>query len=295
MRSTLPALALSLFVLAASLPAEAVAPAPSGAAAGGALTSGGRSSRARARAGIDGRLKGRSADTAWSLFSTYEPPSLFERNASVWTGALDFSGVSIWNSANLDNTGGNRGYGTLISRRHVVFANHFFPGPGSTLFFLGRDGVLVTRTLLNTARVGLTDIRIGVLSADVPETVAVYPLLSASYHSPSTDPAGSLIPPVPMLCLNQKRQAVVHDWHEIAGEVTHGVSFDPLRARFSIPLIIGDSGAPMFLVVDRQLVLLACHFSATHGPSLVAHAGAIEAVMKALGGGNGLRRFEWSE
>ena len=34
-----------------------------------------------------------------------------------------------------------------------------------------------TRTLIASAQVGNTDIRIGLLSADLPDTVAVYPIL----------------------------------------------------------------------------------------------------------------------
>ncbi len=252
-----------------------------------------RSLRQAAIEAVDGKLVGKVPPTALALFSIYQPPANFVRNPAAWPAGLDLSGVSVWNSANLDSTGGNRGYGTLISKRHVVFANHFYPGEGSELKFLGRDGRLISRTLVATARVLLTDIRIGYLSADVPATVAVYPILPADYVPVIPTAATPSAHVAPILCLNQARQAIVQNWIETPAGVAHRPAADPVRAPFSASIVIGDSGAPMFLILGQRPILLACHFTASNGPSLSENAVAINAVMKSLGGGYELTRASW--
>ncbi len=276
------ALALILALVSAGSLSAQLAPAPVSV------------SRAEAQGGVDKRLAGRAPATALSLFSTYVPPGRFVRNAGSWAADLDLSGVSVWNSANLDGTGGNRGYGTLVSRRHVIFATHFHPGPGSVLLFVGRDGVIVSRILRQVAVVGATDICVGVLDEDVPASVAVYPILPASY-APRPATSGSRL--LPLLCFNQQRQALVHEWMEVPGNTTlHRPAIDPRRAPFAAPVIIGDSGAPIFLIQGRQPILLGCNHTAVTAPALAAFATEIEAVMRQLGGAPPtLKRTAWRE
>lgn len=246
--------------------------------------------RPAARVAIDGRLAGKSPAEALALFSKYAPPGEFVRSRNCWAADIDLSGVSVWNSANLDATGGNRGYGTLISRRHLVFAQHFHPGPGTMLAFLDRAGTLVWRRLGETAQVGKTDICLGVLTEDVPATVASYPILPAGFNLARA--AGDQ--PLPLLCLNQNRQALVQEWLEIPSPVVlHRLAIDPARVPFTGPLIIGDSGAPIFLLLGKQPILLGCNFTANSAPALAAYAREIEATMQTLGGKAALRRADW--
>lgn len=252
-------------------------------------------SRELAQTAVQARVSGKSGPEGVALFSKYNPSGEFVRSRASWVADLDFSGLSVWNTANLDGTGGNRGYGTLIARRVVVFANHFHPGPGSTLVFLGRDNQLVSRKLLDTQRVGLTDICLGLLDRDVPETVSVYPVLGSEYAGdvrkpPALEPNPKL---TPVISLNQKREALIHEWVETAESVGHRPAQAPALAPLTAPNIIGDSGAPIFLLLGRQLVLLGCHYTANSAPLVSVRAGEIETIMAQWNAGK-LRRTKWT-
>ncbi|MBS0656768.1 MAG: hypothetical protein JSR82_00815 [Verrucomicrobia bacterium] len=242
----------------------------------------GQSSRDTARKAVETRAAGKRGAEALAVYSKYSPPGEFVRSSTAWATEFDFSGLSVWNTANLDGTGGNRGYGTLIAKRVVVLAHHFHPGPGSSLVFLGRDQQLVWRKLVDTARVGQTDICLGLLDREVPDTVAIYPLLSLAYLA-DLPPYVAQLPAdarlVPLIALNQKREALVHEWIEAAENVVHRPAQAPPLAPLAAPVIIGDSGAPIFLPLGRQLVLLGCNHTSNTAPFLTWKMNDLEAIM----------------
>lgn len=251
------------------------------------------SSRALATVSIQERVEKRTTPEALTLYSKYSPPGEFVRSKTSWASDLDFSGLSVWNTANLDNTGGNRGYGTLITRRVVVFAQHFHPGPGTMLVFLGREGQLHWRKLVDTQRVLLSDICLGLLDKEVPETVAVYPILPPEYVAQPPPPVPKPdMKLVPIICLNQSRQAVVHQWFESSLAIGHQPTRQP-EGSHGVQMAVGDSGAPIFLLLDRQLVLLGCHHTANAAPSLAALAKEVDAVVARWEAGK-VRRVKWN-
>lgn len=240
------------------------------------------SSRELARRTAEARVGGQVGPSAVALFSKYAPPGEFVRSKTGWAAEFDFSGLSVWNTGNLDGTGGNRGYGTLIAKRVVVFANHFHPGPGTSLVFLGRDQQLVWRKLVDTNRVGQTDICLGLLDREVPDTVTVYPLLSLAYLADTLPyvaqiPVGARL--VPIVALNQKREALLHEWIESSEAVVHRPAEAPALAPLAAPVNVGDSGAPIFLPLGKQLVLLGCHHTATTAPFLTFRLNDLESIM----------------
>jgi hypothetical protein len=70
---------------------------------------------------------------------------------------------------------------TLVSPRHFVGANHFRPGIGSTVRFLGTDNTLHTLTIASITALpnengSASDLYLGEFTGEIPDTAAVLPL-----------------------------------------------------------------------------------------------------------------------
>lgn len=234
--------------------------------------------------GIDSRIAGFS--TAPSGFRSLwtargNGGSGWQYNATtLWSNqgghALDFSGASPWNSAM-----GYDGAGTLISPRHLLFATHYTPATGSAIAFVDHDNQVVTRTLVNRRRIGSTDITIGVLDADVPNSITYYPLVSyvdvQRYLGDSH---------VPVIRLNKSDTVYIQDLSFISGSSIGTKASSGGRAPYTTSgMVSGDSGNPNFAVIGDQLVLLGAHYTANSFPNTGNYIAEINAAMSTLGGG----------
>ena len=233
---------------------------------------------------IDGRIEGLTANsTTRNIFTTQNhTTATYVRNPDCWAFGLPLSGISPWNSH-----GGQRLAGTLITPRHAVFAWHFKPNVGTTLRYISDENEVVERTLIARQRVGLTDIMVGLLDSDVPETIAHYPILPADIDDYLPNIHNPYHPPT--LGLDQQERATVQELHSFdtgaGGSASVHGSNDPQRQAFWLTKVSGDSGNPCFLLADGELILILCWYSATTGPNLGNNLTALNAVLTNLGGG----------
>ena len=209
------------------------------------------------------------------IFSTQDHATpIYVRSGNCWANGLDLTGISPWNSGN-----SNLWAGTLITPCHIVMANHAYVVTGATIRFITDDGTVVTRTVMNSAQVGATDIRIGVLDSNVPDTITPVKVLPVDFKDWI-----SLVG-LPVLYFDQEEKALVGEIASISEEIC--VIRDPLvatRHAFYETVISGDSGNPVFLVNGCELVLLFCFTSPTSGPVLHdEYRAAVEQVIDDLG------------
>jgi hypothetical protein len=235
--------------------------------------------RADATAAVDDRIA--VAGKTKPIYSTQNhATATYVRSASCWASDIDLTCISPWNSC-----GANTRAGTLISPRHAVWANHYNIPNGSTIRFVDADDNVVTRTVVDSQQIGVYDIRIGVLDADVTgcSFAKILPADWADYLPYNGEG-------IPALVLDQEEKALVTDIAEIVS-TNHWANFqvptDATRLQFYEPIISGDSGNPAFLVIGGELVLLSVwtYGGAGSGKSIVAYASEIAAAMTALGGG----------
>lgn len=97
----------------------------------------------------------------------------FANDPSFVAAGLDLSGVAIANTA----AGGR--WVTMISPNVFLSVEHasFYPANGSTVTFHASNdplGASATRTVLNSQRIGTSDVRIGVLDTPLPGFIAYY-------------------------------------------------------------------------------------------------------------------------
>ena len=236
--------------------------------------------------GIDSPIAGLTANNSTKLiFSTQTPNGgvspVYVRSTTCWAKNIDLSPLSPWNS-----NGGTQQAGTLISPRHIVFANHFIIPNTATLIFVDMNNNSYTRTLSNSLQVGSTDIQIGLLNSDLPSNISFCKVASFDLAS-ITDSNNK----VAALYTDQEEKALVGDFYNSSSLANLNSPLDSQRASFRETLIIGDSGNPIGFVYNNKLILLFTFYQITNGPSLPYYINEINSVMTTLGGGYTLSIF----
>ena len=237
----------------------------------------------------------------------------YVRNTHCWAHGFDLTGIAAYNSFGWEMSTNSccpwekatRRGGTLISPRHVVFANHYTPPNGTELRFVANDNTVVARVLSNSVQIGSTDLRIGVLDSDVPTNLITFarvlPSSFTNYFPNSLIPGSST--PIPVLGLNQDENALGSDTPMATFCAQAWSAFiwfmapaDATRSRFYEDKISGDSGQPAFIILNGQLVLLTVWTSGGGGAGyfVTEYLSQINSVMAALGGGYSLTPVDLS-
>jgi|LakMenE18May11ns_1017448.scaffolds.fasta_scaffold9958826_12 hypothetical protein len=202
----------------------------------------------------------------------------FIRNANCWAHNVDLSCASPWNS-----TAGPLMAGTLVSPKHVIFCKHagFYPSLGSTIFFVDINNNIITRTISNLSPISICDVVVGTLNSDVPSNIKFSKILPDNFnvYFPSLQNLSSQIWYVPAIYLNQSDLAgimglrLLKDGGILGLELINNIQsalYKPnisTYINYSIPIVTGDSGNPMFLIINNEPVLLGVFT----GPSSGAH------------------------
>jgi peptidoglycan hydrolase-like protein with peptidoglycan-binding domain len=241
----------------------------------------------------DSRIAGLSTSTGtMNLYSTRATSTgTWVYNPNAWTrrGAtpLDFTGQSPWNSQSSYNRSG-----TLISPRHIAFANHYQLNIGDTVVFVDRDSNIITRTLVNKTQVLNTDAMVGILNEDVPTSVAYYPIMSfrqaqdyltiTSKFSTTYYVDNSL-----MILLDKDDRTAVLDFESFGTVgIVYGGNLDAQQLLFAEGVVSGDSGNPGFFVINNQLILAETHYTSFQGPNYGNYIPEINSIMATLQGGS---------
>ena len=254
---------------------------------------------------MDTRIAGVSSSSAMQMFSTRGDSTTVNgttstdwvRNTELWSNVgtdVDWTGVSPWNQSFDGYSSRYQKAGALISPRHVVLASHWHMPIGSNLLFVSNTNEMIYRTLSGLQSIAGTDITIGVLDSDVPDSVTYYPIIASStlqllikkYEpSPTYD--------IPMVVFDQEKKAIIHSLNYLsATTIGHAPYFSGSRAFLSEYVVSGDSGSPSFIVVDDRPILLFAHYSAGGGPNLGNYISQINIAMTNLGGGYQVTQYD---
>ena len=198
------------------------------------------------------------------LFSGFTAsPIGWIRNAASWVRAFNWTGTA----AGINGLGGVGG-GTLITRKHVLFAQHVpYPARPFDIFFVNKDSRTFAYKVTAIQQVEGTDIAIGTLDRDADPSLNVYRVLPDNwlqYVANKTETfnvmgvtgtRSTLV--LPVLYANQDKKVATGDLTSInAGTATVSVpDFEVARA-YGEPVRVGDSGNPIFVMLGDELVLL---------------------------------------
>ena len=198
------------------------------------------------------------------LFSGFTQSTFsWVRNPASWVSVFNWTGVS----AGINGLGGVGG-GTLITRRHVLFAHHVpYPARPFDIFFVNADSRTFTYKVTNIQQVGDSDISIGTLDRDADASLFVYKILPdnwTQFIANKTERFNQMgvsftnqMFVLPVLYTNYDRRVATGDVVNVRmGTATVNIpAFENARA-FGEALRVGDSGNPIFVPVGNELVLL---------------------------------------
>ena len=236
---------------------------------------------------VDSRLAEAGSPGSWKkIYSTQDfVNQIYDRKVKTWVAGIDLTGVSPWNQF-----GGATRAGTLISPRHIAFAQHFAlsatPGQNE-IVFVTQDEQVVTRSIIAVTNAA-GDIGIGLLDSDVPATIGYHKILPRNWQDYLPSVSG-----LPMLHLDQEEKALVREATLITSNCGHKDPVDPLRESFSEELIGGDSGNPAFFIIGGEAVFVLTHFTSTSGPYYGYYYDQVNTAMATLGGGYQLTEFDF--
>jgi hypothetical protein len=112
-----------------------------------------------------------------NILTPYVNPYNWPRNNNCWAKSLDLTGYC----ACIVPLGGVGG-GTLITKKHVLLANHVpYSQSPFMIFFINNNNVSLVYNVMKTKRVANTDILIGELDREVDDSLKVYKVLPTNY------------------------------------------------------------------------------------------------------------------
>ena len=230
---------------------------------------------------VDRLLESADPESGMSRFVGYPAQAakdIFVPNTNFWARTIDFSCASPWNSAS-----GTQRAGTLISKRHVVFAKHFPVGKGARILFVDNEGGVCPCHVDALRPINDCDIMIGLLNAEVTPNIHPAKVLPPDFYKTFGYDGR-----VPVVTFNQRERVGVVEMAMSTNAVdTSGITLDAstdLRKRFTQTLVGGDSGNPVFMIFGNEPVLLFCVKAGGvgYGPWLFKYHNEIQAAMDAL-------------
>jgi hypothetical protein len=250
--------------------------------------------------GIARRIAGLDPAVCLSRFVDY-PPSRgklgfprclwekpFSANDKFWLKDVDFSCASPWN----DTCGAVRA-GTLISKRHIIFAKHFPLWKGCHVLFVDQAGGVCPVRVKATKALEKCDIAIGSLEYEVTPSIHPAKILPEDYGKYIGEGKG-----LPIVTFNQCEQMVLSECQRITTNgVTNAATKNPAWKPLVGNMIVGDSGNPAFLLIGREPILLYCLQvgGVGHGPSIHRYRREIQKAMDELCPGYALEMFDFAQ
>ena len=191
-----------------------------------------------------------------NILTPYANPYNWPRNNNCWAKSLDLSGYA----AAVVPLGGVGG-GTLITKKHVLLANHVpYSQSPFMIFFINNNNVSLVYNVMKTKRVANTDILIGELDREVDSSLKVYNVLPANYLKYFDKQIN-----FPLLYSDQERKALIGENGMI--NTTYGstntlinISKDPNRAQYFEALIGGDSGNIVSTIISNEIVVIGAWY-----------------------------------
>ena len=245
------------------------------------------------------RIAGADPKVCLSRFDDY-PPSKgklgfprclwekpFPANEKFWLKDVDFSCASPWS----DECGTVRA-GTLISKRHVIFAKHFPLWKGCRVLFVDREGEVCPCRVEATKVLEKCDIAIGSLDYEVTPSIHPAKILPVDFAKHIGNGKG-----LPIVTFNQREQAFLSECRSITSNyLSNAASTNVAWKALGGKIVTGDSGNPAFLLIGDQPILVYCLLSGGvgHGPAIHSYRREVQKAMDELCPGYALEGFDFS-
>jgi hypothetical protein len=222
---------------------------------------------------VDGRIGNKSAATALDVYSSQDHVTpAFTRNPNFW-GADIIASLTCASPSN--SATDHLEAVTAITRRHLLCIKHGagYPADSSTVRFVTTDNTIVSRTILQHVELS-DDMAVMLIDSDLPASITPCKVVAddiITYLNSCVN--------IPLLKLDQEEKGLVVDMKNIYdGGITLGTPCTAKRREFYEDAVAGDSGNPMFGIINGEFVLFAV--TNIDGPS---PAGLNDAINTAIG------------
>jgi hypothetical protein len=280
---------------------------------------------------IVSRLSGKNPSTDRFVYSSQNPyggvgdAGIWVRNPNCWINGV--SNISCFSPAQLSGASWNTRAGTLITRKHVLFAKHYTTSilsGGTPIIFVDENNNAIRRNIIqyeyDTSDSGSgTDIAVALLDSEVPSNIKIAKVLAPDFGNYiDTSPVSSIFGsgafrPNPYLYavgLDQEEKAIVKLWtgaglwisgngaDQILFQLAGAANIDPNAtytppinpppqqfASWSEAIVVGDSGNPLFLIIDNELVVLTTWWTVDAGPFITNRYTQVNNIIESLSPG----------
>lgn len=201
----------------------------------------------------------RTLSNAKNVFTSINHSTgVYVRNTNLW---LDVD-LSCWPVRNVtQNT--SRYLGCLVTRKHLIQAWHARSAVGSTLRFVSPENEIVERKIVSSVKVGDVDLHLVTLDEEVPENITpcqVFPrevedcIKYVDLPIIAGDQETKLLSKTATYYGKTSEEGV-----QVGAFIMHYPSEDPEYIAVTEGIIPGDSGSPLWMVLNGKLVAMGAH------------------------------------
>lgn len=254
---------------------------------------------------VAAKLQGKTAATAVPVYTSQDPYAgglgQFIRNPDCWLNGI--KNISCFSPAQMSGANWRQRGGTLVTRKHALFAKHFVTSVitgGTPLIFVADDSTVIRRNIIQYAYVPWTDVAIALLDSEVPSNIQIAKVLPKNYSDYLNFDSTT---PVYCVALDQEEKAMVKISTGGSGYI---VSYEGQNITYSMfgvnegwaghqyqsfneSIVVGDSGNPVFIILENELVVTTTWWTSTQGPFISSAPvyDATNAAIESLSPGEG--------
>jgi hypothetical protein len=221
-----------------------------------------------------------------NIFSSKNPPNSWARNPNHFLKNFDLSGFAVYVDIGASSEKTKKS-AALISNKHVLLAKHVTGDnpPSFNIKFVNNNNEVFTYSVDVCIHLDFSDMMIGVLDRVIDPSLCFYKVLRSnfdSYYNLVIDSVGSGSK-LPVVFVDQDKNLSVGDAIFTKATLPVGsnatplyplgyvwkinVSNSDLKYKYSEYAISGDSGNPIFCVLNNEIVLLGLWHTASSYPS----------------------------
>ncbi|HBX65815.1 MAG TPA: hypothetical protein DEG32_06550 [Balneolaceae bacterium] len=220
------------------------------------------------------------------------------RNVGFWGKDIDFTAVSVWNSRGYGASSDYRMRGaTAVTPRHIVMAKHFPLSATDGISFVEPDGTWISRNVIRVASDGSTDIAVALLDTALPSTIKPVKVVPSDFESYfDRDSVGNIDENARPICVgfdHEKKGLFFQVTKAGAGASKVITYFDGSLVpapydEIAEDLASGDSGNPLFIIIDGEPVLLTSWYTTSSSPAYHSYISTINGLIASVDSAQGI-------
>jgi hypothetical protein len=225
------------------------------------------------------------------------------RNENFWGKNIDFTAVSVWNDRGYPAGGASADFrmrgATAVTPRHIVMAKHSgaILSVNDKLWFVTSDGTWIQRTVSRVASDGSTDISVALLDSPLPSTIKPVKVVPSTFESYfDRDGVGNIDSNGRPICVgfDHEKKALFFSVTKAgagASKVIAYIDGSLVPAPYdeiAEDLASGDSGNPLFIIVDGEPVLITSWFTTSTSPAYNSYISTINGLIASVDSAEGI-------